>query len=48
MSISLRFESACATCETRITTRDGGHTWRHSTAPAEKHHASAHGVMKQL
>lgn len=43
-----RFESKCATCDQRITTNNGGATWRHSKAPVEKHQAGAHGVMIQL
>lgn len=46
--LSKRFESKCAKCDERITTNDGGGTWRHDKAPAEKHVASAHGVMIQL
>jgi hypothetical protein len=49
-TIDNRFESTCghAGCDQRITTRNGGSTWRHDKAPADKHHAYAHGVMKQL
>lgn len=43
-----RFESKCWRCEGRITTKDGGATWRHDVAPAERHPASAHGAMKQI
>lgn len=45
-----RFESKCGHkgCDTRITTSDGGWTWRHDKMPADKHHAYAHGVMIQL
>lgn len=46
--MSNRFESECARCDQRITTSNGGETWKHDKAPADKHHASAHGVMRQL
>lgn len=50
------FESECWKCEqagrdvedARITTRDGGGTWRHDKAPASKHTAAAHGTMRQI
>jgi len=49
-TIGTRFEGTCghAGCDQRITTRDGGSTWRHDQAPAVKPRAYAHGVMKQL
>ena len=42
------FEGTCGKCQTRITSKDGGASWRHDKAPADKHHAYASGVMKQI
>lgn len=44
----LKFEGICWRCHTRITSRDGGGTWRHDKAPADKHQGSASGVIKQI
>lgn len=43
-----RFESKCARCDERITTNNGGASWRHDKAPVDKHWATAHGVMTQI
>jgi hypothetical protein len=45
---SKRFEATCGGCKTRITTADGGETWRHDHAPDTKHRAYASGTMKQI
>jgi hypothetical protein len=44
----IKFEGKCGTCKARITSRDGGATWRHDHAPAEKHHAYASGTIVQI
>lgn len=43
-----RFEAQCGKCRTRITTANGGETWRHEHAPEVKHSAYASGTMKQI
>jgi hypothetical protein len=44
----MRFESECNKCGTRITSRDGGATWRHDKAPKVKHSGYATGVMREI
>jgi hypothetical protein len=43
-----KFESTCGNCKTRITSKDGGASWRHDKAPVDKHHAYASGDMRQI
>jgi hypothetical protein len=43
-----KFEGTCGNCKTRIVSKDGGASWRHDKAPADKHHAYATGVMVQI
>lgn len=43
-----RFEAKCGNCHERITTADGGNTWRHDKAPEDKHRAYATGTMTQI
>jgi hypothetical protein len=47
-ALSLKFEGTCGHCRERITTTNGGASWRHTKAPKDKHHAYASGVMVQL
>jgi hypothetical protein len=43
-----RFEAECGECRQHIVTSDGGGTWRHDKAPADKHGAYASGLMRQI
>lgn len=43
-----KFEGTCGQCKTRITSNNGGASWRHDVAPADKHHGRAVGVMTQI
>jgi hypothetical protein len=45
---TIKFESTCGNCRGRITSKDGGASWRHDHAPADKHHGHAIGVMTQI
>lgn len=45
---TIKFESTCGNCRGRITSKDGGASWRHDHAPADKHHGYATGVMTQI
>lgn len=56
--MSTRFESKCWECDGRITTNDGGKTWRHAPLAGRpetnaqrsstRHWAHPHGAMIQI
>lgn len=43
-----KFEGTCGKCKTRITSANGGETWRHDRAPEVRHVAYASGTMRQI